>query len=1413
MGHSSAQIPRHTQKSVIDLYRKGKVTKAMREAQALTQRYPQDDFAWKVLGSCLLQTGDFLPAQSALETARSLGADDPLTLNALARACFMLGEQDRAIELQRTCLSLDAENPKYHFQMANMLYKAGVGDRALPYLVSAERLGHDTVEILTLKSAILSLSFKFQEGWEQLQRLYALKPNEPTVHNSLGNYYKDMADFENAALHYTKAQELAPNYVSAYSNELMSLHYDPDATVERVLELAKAWQQRFGPESAMALTETDRDGSRPIRVGLVSASLRMHPVGWMVTSALAALPGDIKLYAYSDSDAQDFITQRIRQSLTHWQPVYHLDDTQLAERIRDDQIDILIDLAGHGSGSRLRTMAMRPAPLLIKWVGIQISSMGIPAFDYFLSDAIETPPGCDAEYTEKLIRLPDDYICYQPPYYKPAVTALPSIKNGYITLGCFNNPAKVNDVVLKEWARLMQELPNCRLLLKGSQYTSELVCKRIYRTMAAAGIAPDRLILEGPVKHQELLEAYRRVDIALDPWPYSGGLTTCEALLMGVPVVTLPGPTFAGRHSATHLINAGMPELVVANWDEYRQRVIELATDLPSLAVIRASLRTYLQQSPVCDDRRFGRHLHKALRAIWQRHCEGKAPAALTFNKGGSARFEDEDKSYRLPAALRVHEEGIDWDLDGPIMAIDNGAQLATHEAMERLLGEGHIALLTLDPSASLPIANHLGQCGEFQYYPGVTLGDGQPIVSDDNDELAETTTIPSIALDSIEGLKGIDMLVLDDGPDSLTILEHGERALSQTLLIQARVKFNPENDARTNLGSLTQWAGEHGFRFHRLHNAEYHSHMPESDLRNYHQASELVSADAIYIPTVERFTALSNSQRMKLACALHTLYGIKDVAHRLIYDVDAKKAELYSAIGENSKKSPPQLPTKIRNIHDAIQYYENCRLTRKSPNHGLPSKLVVSLTSYKDRFSTLHLTLRTLLCQSVTPDELVLWIAYEDKNLLPEKVTRLEDFGLRIRFCENLKSYKKIIPTLKYHSDWFIVTADDDIYYSEDWLGSLTRSWDNNYKTVVAHRAHKIKLDAKGAPTNYTNWTWTIGKEEIADGLIFPTSGAGVLFPPGIFHRDISNREKFTKLCPDADDIWLYWMFSLNGGKAKLSDHNYKLIEWPHDNATPLWHKNIKQGGNDKQIGALLKEYGKPWPLNVIEDQTQMNILTFYYGAQAVRFFLPNSQDHIQKIIRTEKTFYEEKMLLDIQRISKPGGVILDVGANIGNHAVFFGLLCKANHVLCLEPHPKTFSTLIKNISINNLSEKIKCFQAGAGNKESKAMISHYDEKNTGMSKLSLEHDGDIEITTLDTIIEKEGRQVDIIKMDIEGMELKALEGAKNILTNQSPVIYIEAGTDDHYAKIKNFLRHFDYHPYERFNATATYRFEKTIK
>ncbi|WP_106420127.1 tetratricopeptide repeat protein [Salinicola tamaricis] len=859
-------------------------------------------------------------------------------LTALAKAYFKQGQKERAFDLQTRSLELDGDSAQAHFNMANMCYEIGAYPRAEKHLAQAEKAGHPEAEILAMRSILFSLHFEFQKGLEALERLHALKPEDPSVLNTLGNYHKDMTDFAAAERYYAQALRLSPQYYTAYSNGLLNDHYNPTASAEGILAKSQAWKDHFTPSRVLSHDAKDRTSDRPLKIGLLSSNLRVHPVGWMVSSALENLASDIEIYAYTDNDAHDPIAEKIKRRC-HWVPTYHLSHQQLADRIVADDIDILIDLAGHGAQSRLPVVDMKPAPIIIKWVGMQISSMGMAAFDYFLSDPYETPPGVDYLYTEKLIRLPNDYICYTPPAYTPAITSLPAISNGYVTFGCFNNPAKVNDVLLAEWAKLMHQVPGSRLFLKGGQYTSPDVCQRILSTLEHHGIESERVVLEGPSDHESLLKSYNRVDIALDTWPYSGGLTTCEALLMGVPVVTHTGPTFAGRHSATHLSNTGMPELVTDSWEAFRERVIELASDLPNLAVIRAALRTYLEHSPICDAPKFGRHLRKALRAVWQRYCESAKPAALTFDGHGRAYFEDRDEPVEVPRPPSLEtDNGFDWPLEEPIIAIDNGGQLLNDENVEKLLRDERLELIVFDPSSDA--AHHpMSRAERVHYYAGHGLGTGSPATlltpspnapsplpansqreQRQTQVAAESAAFDTLALDSIEGLPALDWLVLDDTSDAAGILSHGSRSLAAALLIQIKIAFQPTHERQPDLGEVQRWASEHGFRLYHLYDQQHRSALLMDEIPADAVVSELWSAQALLLPDQTRMATMSDSQRIKLAFLLHVIYGFKDASGSLLHHLDAALARRYLDRFLSSESGTTQTPAPISGAQDKAE-------------------------------------------------------------------------------------------------------------------------------------------------------------------------------------------------------------------------------------------------------------------------------------------------------------------------------------------------------------------------------------------------------------------------------------------------------------------------------------------------------------
>lgn len=897
------------------------------QARRQVEKQPESAKAWLQMAQLLAaQQGEQDEACQAFEKVLELEPQHHAALEGLAQLALKQHQPIQALQHLEQALELAPESITGLNQLARTYLELAASAKAVDAAEKAVSLAPDNQTVLDTYGSALASAFRFEEAMAVFDRLTQIAPGNFVHWNNAGNMRREMGLLEEAYRCYQKAAGLAPKNPIAYSNHLTALHYDPTASRAHISEFARSWEKRFSPTDVRArpLPKSLALNKR-LRIGMLSDGFRNHPVGKMIIGCLEHLEASqVEIHAYSSSEVSDELTRRIKKVAGEWRSIRYLSDEELDRQLRDDELDILVDLSGHNSGTRMRVMAMQPAPVLVKWVGGLINTTGVQAIDYLISDHIETPEGEDEFYTEQLIRMPNDYIVFQPPARLPVISELPAKRNGYITLACFNNPTKLNHITLQQWALLMHQLPGSRLLLKGRPYTSDAFCERLYNAMESEGITRERLIIEGPGTNYEMLEAYSRADIALDPWPYSGGLTTCEAFIMGLPVVTMTGPTFAGRHSATHLVHAGMPELVTHSWEEYHARVLELASDINSLSTIRQHLRDVLLQSPVCDGPLFAQHFTLAMRAVWQRYCEGKAPAALSFDEENQVWFEGESTPVEVQYAetLDVAESGFNWELPSKIITIDNSARLIMQNGLTKLRSLNAFGIVAFDPASRIQNPGQYQGSDDIQVFPHAVLGDGKPAtlyaclnpalsstlepfspeqqVAANAQDIKVLAKLPinSIALDSIEGLGSLDWLILDDLSDAMAILENGEKALKDTLVIQVRIAFQPTHQRQPNLAEVQHWMSRHGFRFYRFNNEQHRSHLPESVPEEQRQATELTSADALFLPSYERMAALSDNQRTKLAFLLRTVYGIKDMAYELLAAVDEEKAEGY-LVGE----------------------------------------------------------------------------------------------------------------------------------------------------------------------------------------------------------------------------------------------------------------------------------------------------------------------------------------------------------------------------------------------------------------------------------------------------------------------------------------------------------------------------------
>ncbi|MDP2794976.1 MAG: tetratricopeptide repeat protein [Sulfurisoma sp.] len=482
-------------------------------------------------------------------------------------------------------------------------------------------------------AASLSAEGQASAARRVLEALLELAPDWGPPYNNLATLMQDMDEHEHALALLQRVSALSPGLPQPRSNLLMELQYHPRASAATLRAAAADWgawaMAQAGDERPRPTPNPVRDANgaiRALRVGYVSADFCMHPVGLFLKAVLAAHnPAQVLPFAYGNGAASDEVTQEIQATLHRfhagpagWIDARSLDDAALAERIRADGIDLLVDLSGHTGKTRLPMFARRPAPVQVSWLGY-FATTGLPAMDAVILDPWHAPEGAEAQFTEAIIRLPNNRFCYQPVPFAPAVSPAPTFPRGYITFGSFNNTAKLNDTVLDTWARILQVVPDSRLILKWRTFADGPYREHIRQYFTGRGIAQERIELRPASPHRELLEQYADIDIALDPFPFSGGHTSCEALWMGVPVITWPRERVVSRQTWSFLANIGLTELVVDSAGDYVAKAVTLAGDRARLGELRQNLRPRMAASPLCDVSGFIRHLEAAYLGLWLR--------------------------------------------------------------------------------------------------------------------------------------------------------------------------------------------------------------------------------------------------------------------------------------------------------------------------------------------------------------------------------------------------------------------------------------------------------------------------------------------------------------------------------------------------------------------------------------------------------------------------------------------------------------------------------------------------------------------------------------------------------------------------------------------------------------------------
>jgi protein O-GlcNAc transferase len=568
----------------------GKLDDAMACYQQTVALNPNDAIAHYNLGDEFRARGILDKAVNCYLKAIALKLDYVDAYNNLGIAFNDQGKVKEAVECYQTALVLKQDFAPAHNNLGNVFTNQGKLDDAIAYYRTA----------------------------------LTLKPDFSEAHNNLGRIYHDQGRPDKAIPCYRQALTYNPAFPDAHHNLLLTMQYSSDYMPEELLSEHIRFAQQFEAPLKPHWTPhaNARDPRKRLKIGYVSPDFRKHAVAYFIEPVLANHDKSaVEVFCYYNNKHIDAVTQRLQALADHWIPCKLLSDDQLAERIRADGIDILIDLAGHTGGNRLLTFARKPAPVQVTFLGYPATT-GLSAIDYRLTDAHVEPPGMtEALNVEQLWRLPGMYCCYRAHANSPdVIDHPPSDDNGYVTFGCFNNFSKVTDPVLALWARVLQQASGARLMLEIPGIDHPPYRTEVERRFARLGVPLERVIFI-PRKPENQYVLYNRIDIALDPFPCNGGTTSLDTVWMGVPFVTLAGRHFTSRMGVTILTNAGLPELIAQSEDEYVGIAAALAQDPIRLKTIRAGLRERVQASPLMDAPRLTAHLEQAYRGMWQAWC------------------------------------------------------------------------------------------------------------------------------------------------------------------------------------------------------------------------------------------------------------------------------------------------------------------------------------------------------------------------------------------------------------------------------------------------------------------------------------------------------------------------------------------------------------------------------------------------------------------------------------------------------------------------------------------------------------------------------------------------------------------------------------------------------------------------
>ena len=576
------------------------------------------------LGLSLKAKGEIDQAIFHFRKALDLDPDFESACSNLGILLMTTGQYTDGIHYLQQALQLNPQAMAYH-NLGIALQGKKQLDEAISCYKQALQLAPDFIDTYIHLGDAYRVKGLLHNAAVYLQQALTLNQNSFIAYNILGLVTQEQGKIEEAEKYFRHALQLNPDFSVCYSNLLFLMNYHPTYDASFLFREHLNFAKRFEEPLSAVISNysNNKSPARRLKIGYVSPDFRRHSVASFIEPVLAAHDRQwFEVFCYSDTLGIDETTNRIRGYADEWRPIAGLPDENVRALVRQDNIDILVDLAGHTGYNRMILFAQKAAPVQVTWIGYPATT-GLSVMDYKIVDTYTDPPGMtESYYTEKLIRMPESFLCYLPPKDSPEAGDPAAHTRRHITFGSFNNFKKISTKMLRLWTSILKELPDTRLIMKSFSFSDEITRSYAHKFFISEGIAADRVECLPPVPSmRDHLTVYNYIDIGLDTFPYNGTTTTCEALWMGVPVITLAGETHASRVGTSLLSNVGLPEMITTTSEEYIQKALELAGNKEKLQSLRIHLRDMMLCSPLTDAHKFTVHLEEAYRKIWTKWC------------------------------------------------------------------------------------------------------------------------------------------------------------------------------------------------------------------------------------------------------------------------------------------------------------------------------------------------------------------------------------------------------------------------------------------------------------------------------------------------------------------------------------------------------------------------------------------------------------------------------------------------------------------------------------------------------------------------------------------------------------------------------------------------------------------------